>query len=172
MSVIIAFIGRKDISFFYFLNRRMHCRLLDIFMKSVTSLGSTAFALLVTLAFLMASRKTGLILMINLTLSQIGIQALKRLVNRPRPYLTYNWVLSLKPPKCKYSFPSGHSCSALSIALTISYFIPGSAAVLIPIAATVGLSRIYLGCHYPTDVSVGFFVSLFVYKASEFMILF
>ncbi len=170
MSTIIAFIEKRDIGFFYFLNRRLNCRLLSMFMKSVTLLGSFAFAVFLTFAFLLTNRKIGITLILNLTLTQIAIQSLKRLVNRPRPYRTHDWVISLNPPKCKYSFPSGHSCSALSIALAVSCFLPGLVTFLVPIAAVVGLSRIYLGCHYPTDVSVGFLIAIAVYEASKYIL--
>jgi len=170
MSTIVAFIEKKDIGFFYFLNRRLNCPPLNIFMKSVTLLGSFAFAIFLTLTLLFANRKMGVALMLNLTTAQIAIQSLKRLINRPRPYRTHQWVLSLNPPKCKYSFPSGHSCTALSIALAVSCFIPGLMTLLIPIAAIVGLSRIYLGYHYPTDVSVGFIISIIVYELTKIFI--
>jgi undecaprenyl-diphosphatase len=38
---------------------------------------------------------------------------------------------------------------------------PAFAAVLLPLAVTVGISRIYLGLHYPTDVMVGMILGIF-----------
>lgn len=167
MSSIAALIEKKDISFFFFLNRKLNCPALDIFMKCLTLLGSTTFAILITGALMLNNLTAGVSMFVNLAASQAAIQLLKRLVNRPRPYCTHKWILSLKPPKCRYSFPSGHSGTALAIALTISHFIPGLSIIIFPLAIGVGLSRIYLGCHYPTDVSAGFFISIAVFLLAQ-----
>lgn len=172
MSAITSLIIKNDILCFYALNRRIHCSLLNVFMKNMTELGSTGFAVGAALFFLFYNKYIGFILVINLIASQAIIQLLKRLVNRPRPYKTLEWAIAIKPPKCKYSLPSGHSSSALSIALVLSYFFPALKPAFIAVALIVGISRIYLGCHYPTDVSIGFFISFAVFKALQTMTIF
>jgi undecaprenyl-diphosphatase len=117
-------------------------------------------------------RRVGLIVAANLTFGQLVIQLLKRVVNRPRPYTTHEWVVASKPPKCKYSFPSGHTNSAFSIALTLSLFFPALTGVIVILASAVGVSRIYLGFHYPTDVSVGFLLSFFAFELFKHFLLF
>lgn len=167
MSSIASMIIRNDIACFYALNYKIHCRLLNPLMKIITQLGSTTFTITISLFFLLYNRSTGTILIFNLLTSQAVIHSLKRLVNRPRPYKTLEWAIAIKPPKCKYSLPSGHSSSALSIALVLSGFIPGLKFAFLTAAFIVGISRIYLGCHYPTDVSVGFLISFTTYKVVE-----
>lgn len=171
MSSIVSFIEHNDISFFYLLNKKLRCRILNVFMRSVTQIGSTSFSICITLLFILLSRSIGIKIMTNLIISQAIIQLLKRLINRPRPYKTLDWVIALKPPKCRYSFPSGHSSSSLSIALTLTFFFPGLKIAFLAIALIVGMSRIYLGYHYPTDVSIGFLISYAVFEAIEHLIL-
>ena len=164
MSSLISFIEQKDLNFFYFLNRRLHHTALTAFMVTLTQLGSTLFSIIISLVFMFYNRKVGFLLAANLVTSQILIQLLKRMVNRPRPYKTLDWVIAKKPPRCVYSFPSGHSGSALSIALSVSAFFPGLKTALFCLALLVGISRICLGFHYPTDVTVGFLIPFAVYK--------
>ncbi len=159
MSSITTVIARNDILCFYALNRKLHSKAMSILMENMTHLGSTTFAVVTSLFSLIFNNRLGTMLAINLLASQAVIHILKRVVNRPRPYKTLEWVIAIKPPKCKYSLPSGHSSSALSIALVLSHFYPGLTMVFVTAALITGVSRIYLGCHYPTDVSVGLFIS-------------
>lgn len=171
MSSLITFVKRNDINCFYFINRKLRCRIMSFFMAKATYLGSTPFVLAFSTLFALLDRQAGLILAANVTSGQVLIQLLKRVVNRPRPYTAHDWVVAVKPPKCRYSFPSGHTNSAFAIALTLSAFFPGLGAAILILAAAVGISRIYLGFHYPTDVSVGFLLSFVVFELSRHMIL-
>lgn len=170
MSTIVAKIRKSDILYFYLLNKKIHIPVLDAFMKLFTQLGSTVFAVLLSLAMLFYNRQMGIVLAGNLIASQLIIHLLKRIVNRPRPYKTLEWAMPINPPKCKYSLPSGHSGSALSIALALSTFFPALRIILISMAVLVGISRIYLGCHYPTDVTIGFVISYTIYKALDLLV--
>ena len=53
------------------------------------------------------------------------------------------------------SFPSGHSASAFAFAVAASRELPEAGPLLVPLAAGVAYSRVYLGVHYPSDVIVG-----------------
>ena len=69
-----------------------------------------------------------------------------------------------------YSFPSGHSSSSIAFYGLISYFIYKSnikkykkiisIGLLLLLSLLIGISRIYLGVHYPTDVLAGFMVGI------------
>ena len=55
----------------------------------------------------------------------------------------------------QFSFPSGHTLHAVSFATVLVHYFPGWWVVAVPFAALVGLSRLILGLHYPTDVLIG-----------------
>ena len=70
------------------------------------------------------------------------------------------------------SFPSGHAAASCIVLLTIAYIIDknldktwsravATSAVLLIL--TIGISRIYLGFHFPTDVLAGWLVAIFVF---------
>jgi membrane protein DedA with SNARE-associated domain len=131
--------------------------------KVVTALGSgvVTWGLTVVCAALLAARRrwTELaVLIAGMTLISIGFQEIKVVVDRPRP----------PDPLTAFSgssFPSGHAAhSVLYVWLAVTIVMrlrPGMArgaavvAAGIALTALVGLSRVYLGVHYLSDVSAG-----------------
>ncbi len=79
----------------------------------------------------------------------------KKWVGRLRPFEQWCDISSLIVPPDKFSFPSGHTMTAFSVYAVYSDLIPGSGALFLPIAVLLGISRIFLGVHYPSDVVVG-----------------
>ena len=87
----------------------------------------------------------------------------KRLVNRPRPYVAVEGITARDREHQgdeifdPYSFPSGHTSSAFAVATSLSASYP-KWYVIVPAmtwASAVGVSRSWLGVHYPSDVLVG-----------------
>ena len=82
-------------------------------------------------------------------------KALKKLSHRSRPcqLQPHCWAKVLPPDR--FSFPSGHTMSAFSIALVVSYFYPTLEWPLYFLAISIGVSRIILGMHFLSDVLAG-----------------
>jgi undecaprenyl-diphosphatase len=82
-------------------------------------------------------------------------KALKHLSHRRRPcqFEPHCWSKVLPPDK--FSFPSGHTMTAFSIALVLSYFYPAMEGTLFFLALSIGFSRIVLGIHFLSDVLAG-----------------
>jgi undecaprenyl-diphosphatase len=92
--------------------------------------------------------------LVTLVLSHIVVQLVKRTVGRPRPSRgTGRTVLVAEPDQ--FSFPSGHATAAMSVAFVYATAYPALALPLVAIAAAVGMSRVFLGVHYPGDVLIG-----------------
>ena len=83
-------------------------------------------------------------------------QTIKRAVRRPRPALrSVPAARRVKVAPLTTSFPSGHAASAAAFATGVTLELTPAAAPLGLLAAAVGLSRVYVGVHYPLDVLVG-----------------
>ncbi len=82
-------------------------------------------------------------------------KALKGLSQRPRPCQIEPHCWSTVLPPDQFSFPSGHTMTAFSITLVVSYFYPSLEGVLFFLALSIALSRIVLGMHFLSDVLAG-----------------
>lgn len=89
---------------------------------------------------------------------------LSEVIQRNRPFLTFADVQILIPmPLSQYSFPSAHASLAFGIAFACLWGANRRSTIVIPmvLAALVGLGRVLVGVHYPTDVLAGMVVGGF-----------
>lgn len=138
-------------------------------MKGFTFLGSSLVAtLLSVIAFLflwlvLRHRKELLMFLLSVGGSEIWNIIIKNWMQRQRPNTHRLIEIS------GFSFPSGHSMAAFALYGTLTYLlwrhIPALAGriamIVIGVALTllIGISRIYLGVHYPSDVFGGYLAS-------------
>lgn len=162
MNTLLSKIYKKDVALLKAINNSMHCKLLDLIMPPITYLGSTVFSLIFALITLLNSNKIihhlGVNTCITLAISSFVSKIIKESVNRLRPFIEISNLNIKKIGIDEYSFPSGHTTAAFSMAVTSSLFFPNIAILAIFLASCVGISRIYLGVHYPTDVLAGSFL--------------
>jgi undecaprenyl-diphosphatase len=174
MSRFVNCVKKTDERVYLLLNRKLNCRPLSFNLRAITQLGSLSFSSVLCLILLFWQsafiHAAGLFLSIVMVVNQSIVQLVKRIVNRPRPYTVIKQASAIKPPKCKYSFPSGHTNAAFSIAFVLSYVFPALSILFFTLAGLVAISRIYLGYHYPTDVVVGFAASYIAFVPVSHMV--
>jgi undecaprenyl-diphosphatase len=132
---------------------------LDLIVRMLTRLGDppVAVALAAVMAFggIPGLERAGAAAAFSLAFSHLLVQLLKRSFSRRRPSLPVGMRSLIHPPD-RFSFPSGHAAAGLSIALSLAWSLPlvmGIPVLLLGFA--VGLTRCYLGVHYPGDVLAG-----------------
>ncbi|WP_376767975.1 phosphatase PAP2 family protein [Neobacillus endophyticus] len=140
-------------------NRHFDKRLLNLFFRSITHFGGARLTIAATLLLLLFSPHSTSLTAVSsalaLTASHIPVHIAKQLLPRKRPYLTLDQIMVLPNPLQDPSFPSGHTTAIFSVIIPYVLFMPSLAVILLPMALCVGLSRIYLGLHYPSDVIAG-----------------
>lgn len=159
MQYIARIFGTSDINLFLYVNQRMQCKILDKFMPCCTFLGGAYFTVLISLFLMLFGKgeirfvaaKGSIALAVSFTIGFL----LKKLLGRPRPFMVIpNAHVGDRVWK-DYSFPSGHTAAGFSLAVNYALFYPQLAIPLTLCAVLVGISRVYLGYHYPTDILAG-----------------
>ncbi|WP_251026984.1 phosphatase PAP2 family protein [Bacillus sp. ISL-46] len=140
-------------------NSHFDKQLLNLFFRTVTHLGGARITIAATFFLLILSpREIRLIAIASalaLSASHIPVHFAKLLFPRKRPYLRIEKTKFPANPLQDHSFPSGHTTAIFSVVTPYVLFIPLLSYVLIPLGLCVGISRIYLGLHYPSDVIAG-----------------
>jgi undecaprenyl-diphosphatase len=78
----------------------------------------------------------------------------KPIFRRVRPFVNREArVVGVRP--ADHSFPSGHTASSFAAATALAFFYPRAAPLAYGVASAVGVSRVHLGVHFPSDAAVG-----------------
>lgn len=159
MSRVFNWLQQREKRVFLWINGRLHHKFLNFILYYITHLGGATFTIALTagLALLAPSPwdRTGLQCLIALALSHIPVAIIKKKYPRIRPYLVHPQTNTFRKPLADHSFPSGHSTAIFSVAVPMMIHFPILITVLLPLALTVAVSRIYLGLHYPSDCFAG-----------------
>ena len=155
---MLDFIQNADWVILHWIQEHLRCGVLDFLLPKLTLLGEGgAVWIAVGLALLISKkyRRYGVCLLgalvAGLLICNIG---LKNLVARPRPCWLETIDLLVKNPK-DYSFPSGHTWSAVTGAWVATAANRKFGWAAIPLAAALAFSRLYLYVHFPSDILAG-----------------
>ena len=139
----------------------LHTAWLDPIVSVYTKLGDAGLLFIaLSLAMLLykPTRKAGALalgaMILGLLVTNVTI---KPLVERARPWVTWPVIQPLVTEKDPNSFPSGHTCAAFAAAMVWVRTLPQrrDRVIVAVMAVLMGLSRLYVGVHYPADVLAG-----------------
>lgn len=143
----------------------IHNPFLDSFFEGITILGEETFIIpLLALIYWTVDKKLGEMLAFTIFTSYLLNNSMKDLFSFNRP-IGEEGIRTLRPETATgKSFPSGHSQSAAATAgaLTLHLRKRGITILSLTLMMLVGLSRLYLGVHYPKDAIAGILLGLLV----------
>ena len=134
--------------------------------KIITFFGSAYWliGLSIFLLLIIKNKKIGISISINLGLAALTNFLLKQILQRPRP-IGHRII-----DESGYSLPSGHSMVSMAFYGFLIYLVYKRIenkhlksfliALLLVLIINIGISRIYLGVHYTSDVIAGFLVAI------------
>ncbi len=143
------------------------CSSLDFLFTNVTKLGNTITVICIMSVLLITLNNINRIMLtINIFFTTILNQMVKYIIQRPRP----EHLRLIK--QGGYSFPSGHAMISIALYGFLIYVTNKKVKnkyikillniLLISLIMLIGLSRIYVGVHYPSDVLAGYLFALVI----------
>lgn len=151
----------------------------DPIVKFITHLGDHGIlwiALLAVLLCIPKTRKAALLGAVSLLLTFcITNLCLKPLIARVRPYEVIEGLSRIIEKQSDKSFPSGHTANSMAVGVSLwissrnyekfvdkdFFFSKKFGWLVLVLSILIGLSRLYVGVHYPTDVIGGACVAVF-----------
>jgi membrane-associated phospholipid phosphatase len=134
---------------------------LDSFMHAITFIGKIEFYILfIPIFYWCVDQNLGLRILLLLILTDIPASSFKLLLHEPRPY----WLGGVKglADEPTYSLPSSHASNTLAVWGLIAYRMNKSWlwVFTVILLLLIGISRPYLGVHFPQDVLSGWLLGL------------
>lgn len=150
-------------TFLWFLEG-LRTSIMNQLMQLITYLGEGTIAvLIICICYWCINKRFAYLIAFNFFVSSLFVQTLKIAFRVPRPWIldpNFKAVDSAVSGATGYSFPSGHTQSAVCLYFPLALQLPknkkGLKALLFFLPLLVAFSRMYLGCHTPADVAVGF----------------
>ena len=155
------FIQQFDEQALVWIAEHLRCGLLDPLMKLYTQLGNSGMLFIVlglVLLLFKPTRKAGFSALCAMLIGLVVVNfTIKPLVARDRPWLVIEDFVNLVPEHDPNSFPSGHTNAAFAFALAVCVSAQKKWLKVAAVCAAVvmGLSRLYVGVHFPSDVLAG-----------------
>ncbi len=176
---MISFLYSLDVGFFRWVNEGWSHPFLDSFFSFVTDYKNFRLLLIPWIIFLLIKGGAkgrflvgGIVLAVLIT-DWPSSHLLKPFVHRIRPCNALEGVLTPLGKSSAFSFPSTHAVDISSAMFLLSMAYRRWTWLFVLTALLSGLSRIYLGLHYPSDVlggyGLGLLVGFLVWRGTQLM---
>ncbi len=154
---LLQTLARIDTFFFNIFNQSIKCRFLDLIMPLFTHLaGFVSVVGICLFLMLFVPSIPGTEVLGAVFFAQLTAQTTKFVIKRVRPHIMLpNVNIFTKLMQYDPSFPSAHTATITALAGVIAILRPEYENIAAAVCMLVGISRIYLGQHYPGDVLVG-----------------
>ncbi|GGH21452.1 phosphatase PAP2 family protein [Mucilaginibacter phyllosphaerae] len=154
----------------YFAVNGFHTNFLDSIQPYLTDIGDGLTVIVLAAILLLFSYRAAFLLITGYALTSLTAQMLKYCFDMPRPKAYFSdqldkihfvkglYILTV------HSFPSGHTVTAFSAAVVITYLLKNKSwgIVMLLVALTVGYSRMYLSQHFFEDVMAGSVIGVII----------
>ena len=154
----------------YFFINGLHTSWGDVVFPFFTMLGDGLTCIALGLIIALFSYRRSFLLLTAYGATALVAQLLKAIFEMPRPYLYFQnqhakmYLVKGVAMLSNHSFPSGHTVTAFSACITITYLYKSKywAIPMLLLALCIGYSRMYLSEHFFEDVTAGSAVGVFV----------
>ncbi len=152
---------RADTSILLWVRESLRSSFMDMIMRAVSNpvYGVVPLAVLVVLLLSCGNARARILalaaLLALLLTDQTASSLIKPIVHRTRPCFALPGLPALVAQAHSPSFPSSHAANNAAVATVALAFLGRRFAWLVLVPAVVGVSRVYLGVHYPGDVLAG-----------------
>jgi undecaprenyl-diphosphatase len=154
--------------------RRFHSPIRTGIARALTRIGDAKSWTAIGLVCLAARTPLGTHLGLRIAAATLGAtalsQTLKRSLTRARPDVAIAGFEPLSENPDRFSFPSGHTAAAFAVAVAFAGEPAGLGPLALLLATGIGLSRVYLGAHYPLDVAAGGLLGVFAGIAARLLV--
>ncbi len=144
-----------------------HNGFFDEFFKLITLFGDGIMTVIVVLSLLFFKFRYAVLAALAFAYSSLLVQILKHIFKAPRPVKYFENIMPIRtiegyPIHEWNSFPSGHTASAFTLAVVLSYLLPHGKRhwIIIPLAALTAFSRVYLAQHFMEDIIAGSIIAV------------
>lgn len=171
---ILEFLQQSDLNLLYVLNVKLQNPIMDRFWLFITEMHKNKFVLFGVVPLILgrliyiyrwkAIRPLVAAAIAVGVADTIAYRGIKSVVQRSRPFQhaeTSHWLRKVGQAHGP-SFPSNHAANCFAAATVLSWYFGRRAMMLYSFAILVGLSRVALGVHWPSDVLAGMILGYFV----------
>jgi membrane-associated phospholipid phosphatase len=147
---------------FFLMTNKHHDQAFDYLFRILTMIGDGATMVMVGVGMLFVKFRYAVVTVMAYAYSSVVVQIVKRIFNEPRPSKFFQGINPIRTlegyPLYEWnSFPSGHSASAFTLAVVLTYLLPHKHKhwIILPVALLTAFSRVYLAQHFFTDIVAG-----------------